>query len=89
MDDELKVFGGALVGAAIGSLTAYLFLTEQGRRSLSQLPPALLDLSQVLQEIRDTFGKVSDVAVEGRRAAEDVRAAFRRKEFADAADRWQ
>jgi hypothetical protein len=76
MDDRIRVIGGGLLGAVVGGLAAYLLFTDEGRDRLSRLAPAADDLSRVLQDMRTTLSKLGDVALEGRRTAGQVLAAF-------------
>jgi len=75
-DDRLRVAAGGILGAIVGSLTAYLLFTEGGRDRLSRVTPAVDDLSRLLQDTRSTLGKLGEVALEGRRAAADLLTAF-------------
>jgi gas vesicle protein len=88
MNDRMRIVGGGLLGAAIGSMAAYLLLTEDGRSKLGRMKPAVDELSHVLHDVRGTIMKLGEVAIEGRRAMSEVRAAFSSAETARM-DRWQ
>jgi hypothetical protein len=81
--------GGGVLGAAIGLAAAYLLLTEDGREKLGRMKPAMDELSRVLQDLRGTMMKLGEVAVEGRRAMGEVRAAFSSSDATARVDRWQ
>ena len=89
MNDQMRIVGGSVLGAVIGGVAAYLLMTEDGRGRLRHVGPAVDDLSRVLQDLRSTISKLSDVAVEGRHSADRVRAAFTGNAFSDAVDQWQ
>jgi gas vesicle protein len=65
MTRDAKTIGATLVGAVIGSLAAYLFFTDEGRRMRRAIEPALEDLSRELNSFRVTVQKTAEVAVEG------------------------
>jgi hypothetical protein len=76
MNDQTQIVAGAALGAVLGGLAAYLLLTDEGQAKLTKLQPAVGELSRILQETRTAIGKFTDAAVEGRRAAGDLAAAF-------------
>jgi len=89
MRDQMRIIGGGIAGAVIGTVAVYFLFTDEGRHKLSQLSPAVDDLSRVLQDLRATIGRLGEFAAEGRRAADEVRMAFRGGEFIEHTARWQ
>jgi hypothetical protein len=55
----------AIVGAVVGGVAGYLFLTDDGRRLRRQLEPALEDFARELNSFRATIAKAAGVANEG------------------------
>ena len=41
MKDRQTILGGALLGAVVGAVASYLFLTERGRRFRREIEPEL------------------------------------------------
>ena len=73
MDDERSmVVFGALVGAALGGLAGYLFLTERGRRLRHELEPRLGVLATDLTNLQAAIVRARDVAVDGLRMVSRV-----------------
>ncbi len=72
MDERTRVLGAALLGAAIGGMLGYLYLTNGGRRFVEQLEPRLDDFANELRRLRRTIGKAQVVAAEGWRSLTDV-----------------
>jgi gas vesicle protein len=60
-----RAMGAAIVGAVVGGLAGYLFLTDDGRRLRRQLEPALDDFARELNSFRATVSKAVGVANEG------------------------
>jgi gas vesicle protein len=60
-----RAMGAAIVGAVVGGLAGYLFLTDDGRRLRRQLEPALDDIARELNSFRATVSKAVGVANEG------------------------
>lgn len=89
MSDQARVIGGGLFGAVVGTVAAYLLFTDEGRHKLNQLSPTVDDLSRVLQDMRAALGRLGEFAAEGRRAADEVRTAFRGVGLDDHTTRWQ
>ena len=65
MTDSSRALTAAVVGALIGGLAGYLFLTEQGRRFRRELEPALDDAARELNSFRATMYKAANVASDG------------------------
>ena len=61
-----------LLGAALGGVAGYLYLTEQGRRVRGQIEPTLDSIAAELERARATGEKVREVAREGQRTLNDL-----------------
>ena len=90
MDERSRVLMSALLGAALGGVAGYLYLTEQGRRVRAQIEPTLDGIAAELQRARATGEKVREVARDGQRTLNDlvgedrVRSAWEPTEFRQA-----
>lgn len=65
MNDNARVFAGAMAGALVGAAGAYLLLTARGRQILADVQPALADLSHAIHDFRmtlETFGQPTNNA---------------------------
>ena len=60
-----RAMAAAIVGAVVGGVAGYLFLTDDGRRLRRQLEPALEDFARELNSFRSTIAKAAGVASEG------------------------
>lgn len=65
MDERSRVLLTSLLGAALGGVVGYLYMTENGRRVREQIEPALDAIGDELRRARDAGEKVRDVAREG------------------------
>ena len=72
MDDRGRVLGATLVGAAIGGLAGYLFLTESGRTLRQELEPKLDNVLAEVRRLRAAILKVKEAAREGQRSLDEV-----------------
>ncbi len=61
MTDRHSIVGGALLGAVVGAMAGYLFLTERGRRLRREIEPELrtiireaMHLGQTVTDLRKT-----------------------------------
>jgi gas vesicle protein len=72
MDQRSRVLMSALLGAALGGVAGYLYLTEQGRRVRGQIEPMLDSIAAELERARATGEKVREVAREGERTLKDL-----------------
>ena len=72
MDERSRVLLSTLLGAALGGLAGYLYLTEQGRHVRGQIEPTLDGIVAELERARVTGRKVREVAREGRRTLNDL-----------------
>lgn len=65
MTERSQACVATVVGAVIGGVAGYLFLTEGGRRLRRQIEPALDNLSHELSHFRSTVNKAGSLASEG------------------------
>jgi gas vesicle protein len=72
VNDRSRILVGAVLGAAIGGLAGFLFLTEQGGRVRREMEPRLDDLTREVRRLRSTFEKARTAASEGWRALSDL-----------------
>lgn len=72
MDDRGRVLGATLLGAAVGGLAGYLYLTENGRTLRRDLEPKLDDMLAEIRRLRAAILKVKEVAREGQRSVSEV-----------------
>ena len=72
MDERSRVLLSTLLGAALGGLVGYLYLTEQGRDVRGQIEPTLDSIVAELERARATGDKVREVAREGKRTLDDL-----------------
>jgi hypothetical protein len=72
MDERSRVLLSALLGAALGGVAGYLYLTEQGRYVRGQIEPTLDSIVTELEKARTTGEKVREVAREGQRTLNDL-----------------
>ena len=72
VDDRGKVLGATLLGAAIGGLAGYLFLTESGRTLRLELEPRLDNALAEVRRLRAAILKVKEAAREGQRSLSEV-----------------
>ena len=68
MDERSRVLLATALGAAIGGLYGWLYLTEQGRRLRDQIEPKLDDFTRELSRMRGTVEKARTAANEGWRS---------------------
>jgi len=72
VDDRGKVLGATLLGAAIGGLVGYLYLTESGRTLRQELEPKLDNALAEIRRFRGAILKVKEAAREGQRSLDEV-----------------
>ena len=72
MDEQSRVLLSTLLGAALGGLAGYLYLTEQGRHVRAQIDPTLDGIVAELERARVTADKVREVAREGQLTLNDL-----------------
>ena len=73
MDDRSRVLMSACVGAVVGGVLGYLFLTEDGRRVRERLEPGMDDVLREVRRLRGAAEKARMAAAEGVLAVEDLR----------------
>ena len=81
MNERTVVICSGLIGAAIGAVAGYLFLTESGRQLRRDLEPRLDDLARDFASLQGTVARATDAAQQGWRAIND--AAGRRQGWTD------
>jgi gas vesicle protein len=72
VDDRGRVLGATLLGAAIGGLAGYLFLTESGRTLRQELEPKLDNVLAEIRRLRVAILKVKEAAREGQQSLNEV-----------------
>lgn len=72
MDERSQVLATTVLGAMVGGVLGFLYLTERGREIRTQIEPFFDAVSDELQQARRTVDKARDAASEGRRAFDDV-----------------
>ena len=72
MDERSRVLLSALLGAALGGVAGYLYLTEHGRYVRGQIEPTLDGIVTELERARAVGEKVLEVAREGQRTLNDL-----------------
>ena len=72
MDERSKVALATVLGATIGGVFGYLYLTERGRRTRDQIEPLLDEVITEIRRLSGTAEKLREAAQEGRRAVEDL-----------------
>lgn len=82
MSEQSRVMAGAMVGALMGAVGAYLFLTERGRDLREQLEPALDDMKRELSRFQETIEMVGVMAIDGVGVVHEFKAARSKAKFA-------
>jgi hypothetical protein len=75
MRDAARVGLAAVLGAAVGGLAGYLYLTEGGRRLRRDLEPRVDRFLDEVRRLRTTVDRARQAAHEGRHALGSVLAA--------------
>ena len=65
MEDRARVLMSACLGALIGGVAGYLFLTDEGRRLRERLEPGMDDLLREMRHLRSAAEKARMAAAEG------------------------
>ena len=65
MEDRARVLMSACLGALVGGVAGYLFLTEDGRRLRERLEPGMDDLLREMRHLRSAAEKARLAAAEG------------------------
>ena len=72
VDERSRVLLATCLGAVVGGVWGWLYMTENGRRVRDQIEPKLDDLMHELTRVRGTVEKARNVASEGWRSLNDV-----------------
>ncbi len=72
MDERSRVLVSAFVGAVVGGVCGWLYLTESGRYVREQIEPRLDDLIGEMTRVRGTVEKARTAANEGWRSLSDI-----------------
>jgi hypothetical protein len=72
VDERSRVLGATFLGALVGGLWGWLYLTENGRRIRDQIEPKLDNLVNEIGRVRGTVEKARTAANEGLRSLNDV-----------------
>ncbi|MBI2833057.1 MAG: YtxH domain-containing protein [Acidobacteria bacterium] len=72
MDDKGRVALTALIGAVIGGLWGYLYLTESGRRLRVQIEPTLDSFVKEVRQARGTVQKARAAVDESWRSINEL-----------------
>lgn len=72
MDDRSRVLMTTFLGAILGGVWGWLYLTESGRRVRDQIDPRLDDLVNEIARVRGTVEKARTAANEGWRSLSDI-----------------
>jgi gas vesicle protein len=73
VEDRARVLMSACLGALIGGVAGYLFLTEDGRRVRERLEPGMDDLLREMRHLRSSAEKARLAALEGIQTFSDLR----------------
>lgn len=73
MDDRSRILLSACLGAVVGGVAGYLFLTDEGRRVRERLEPGMDNLLRELRGLRSAADKARMAVGEGLEAVEDLR----------------
>jgi len=72
VDERSRVLMTTCLGAVIGGVWGWLYLTQQGRRVREQIEPKLDDFITELTRVRGTVEKARSAANEGWRSLSDI-----------------
>jgi hypothetical protein len=72
MDERSRVLLTSLLGAALGGVVGFLYMTENGQRVREQIEPALDAIGSELRRARDAGEKVKNVAKEGQQTLNSI-----------------
>lgn len=72
MDERSRVLMATFLGAIIGGVWGWLYLTEHGRRVRDRIEPKLDDFIHELTRVRGTVEKARSAANEGWRSLNEM-----------------
>lgn len=72
VDERSRVLMATFLGAVIGGVWGWLYLTEHGRRIRDQIEPKLDDFVGEISRVRGTVEKARTAANEGWRSLNDI-----------------
>lgn len=72
MDERSRVLMATCLGAVIGGVWGWLYMTEGGRRFRAQVEPRLDDLINEITRVRGTVEKARTAANEGWRSLNEI-----------------
>ena len=72
MDERSRVLMATFMGAVIGGVWGWLYMTESGRRVRDQIEPKLDDFMNEVTRVRGTVEKARSAANEGWRSLNDI-----------------
>ncbi len=73
MDDRSRILLSACLGAVVGGVAGYLFLTEDGQRVRERLEPGMDGVLRELRGLRSAADKARQAVDEGLQTVEDLR----------------
>ena len=72
MDERSRVLAATFLGAVIGGVWGWLYMTESGRRVRDQIEPRLDDFLGEITRVRGTVEKARTAANEGWRSLNEM-----------------
>jgi hypothetical protein len=72
VDERSRVLMATMLGAVVGGVWGWLYMTENGRRVRNQIEPKLDDFLNELTRVRGTVEKARTAANEGWRSLNDM-----------------
>ena len=72
MDERSRVLMATFLGAVVGGVWGWLYMTESGRRVRNQIEPRIDDFMTELTRMRGTVDKARAAADEGWRSLTDL-----------------
>ena len=72
VDERSRVLMATFLGAVVGGVWGWLYMTESGRRVRDQIEPKLDDFMNEITRVRGTVEKARSAANEGWRSLSDI-----------------